>query len=38
MNHSADFWWLCERLCSQTLEAKHWLKRNGAMLHVHDFS
>jgi predicted metal-dependent hydrolase len=38
MNHSAAFWELCERLCPQTLEAKHWLKRNGAMLHVHDFS
>ncbi len=37
MNHSPKFWTLCERLCPQTLEAKHWLKRNGAMLHVHDF-
>ena len=37
MNHSAAFWELCERLCPQTLEAKHWLKRNGAMLHVHNF-
>ncbi|MBL0374170.1 M48 family metallopeptidase [Rhizobium sp. KVB221] len=37
MNHSDAFWTLCERLCPKTLEAKHWLKRNGAMLHVHDF-
>jgi predicted metal-dependent hydrolase len=37
MNHSSAFWALCERLCPQMLEAKHWLKRNGAMLHVHDF-
>ena len=37
MNHSPAFWSLCERLCAETLEAKHWLKRNGAMLHVHDF-
>jgi predicted metal-dependent hydrolase len=38
MNHSADFWAVCERLCPQMLEARHWLKRNGALLHVHDFS
>jgi len=37
MNHSPKFWALCEKLCPQSLEAKHWLKRNGAMLHVHDF-
>jgi predicted metal-dependent hydrolase len=37
MNHSDKFWAICEKLCPQTLEAKHWLKRNGAMLHVHDF-
>lgn len=37
MNHSPKFWALCEKLCPQALEAKHWLKRNGAMLHVHDF-
>jgi predicted metal-dependent hydrolase len=37
MNHSPKFWAICEKLCNQTLEAKHWLKRNGAMLHVHDF-
>lgn len=37
MNHSPKFWAICEKLCPQSLEAKHWLKRNGAMLHVHDF-
>ena len=37
MNHSPKFWAICEQLCNQSLEAKHWLKRNGAMLHVHDF-
>ena len=37
MNHSDRFWTLCETLCPSMLEAKHWLKRNGAMLHVHDF-
>jgi hypothetical protein len=37
MNHSEKFWAICEKLCPQSLEAKHWLKRNGALLHVHDF-
>jgi predicted metal-dependent hydrolase len=37
MNHSDRFWALCEKLCPQSEEAKAWLKRNGAMLHVHDF-
>lgn len=37
MNHSARFWSICEQLSPSMLEAKHWLKRNGAMLHVHDF-
>lgn len=35
MNHSDAFWALCEQLCPRTEEAKRWLKRNGAMLHVH---
>jgi len=37
MNHSDRFWAICEDLCPQTEEAKRWLKRNGAMLHVMDF-
>lgn len=37
MNHSDRFWAICEDLCPQTEEAKRWLKRNGAMLHVLDF-
>jgi predicted metal-dependent hydrolase len=37
MNHGPAFWALCERLCSDTKNAKHWLKRNGTMLHAIDF-
>ncbi|WP_373413510.1 M48 family metallopeptidase [Ensifer aridi] len=37
MNHGPDFWALCERLCPDTKNAKHWLKRNGTMLHAIDF-
>jgi len=37
MNHGPDFWALCERLCPDTKDAKHWLKRNGTMLHAIDF-
>lgn len=37
MNHSDRFWAICEDLCPRTEEAKRWLKRNGAMLHVMDF-
>lgn len=37
MNHSDRFWAICVRLCPRMDEARHWLKRNGAMLHVHDF-
>jgi hypothetical protein len=37
MNHSPRFWAICEDLCPETEEAKRWLKRNGAMLHVVDF-
>lgn len=38
MNHGPDFWSLCERLCPMTREARHWLKRNGTLLHAIDFS
>lgn len=38
MNHGPDFWALCEQLCPQTADAKHWLKRNGTMLHAIDFT
>lgn len=37
MNHSDRFWAICEDLCPDSNEAKRWLKRNGAMLHVMDF-
>ncbi|WP_026615266.1 M48 family metallopeptidase [Ensifer aridi] len=37
MNHGPDFWALCERLCPDAKNAKHWLKRNGTMLHAIDF-
>lgn len=33
MNHSARFWRVCHQLCPRTLEAKAWLKANGAGLH-----
>ncbi|OLP60419.1 hypothetical protein BJF93_15885 [Xaviernesmea oryzae] len=38
MNHGPQFWALCEMLCPRTAEARHWLKRNGSMLHALDFS
>ncbi|RVQ81160.1 M48 family metallopeptidase [Sinorhizobium medicae] len=38
MNHGPGFWALCEGLCPETKDAKHWLKRNGTMLHAIDFS
>ncbi|OLP54030.1 hypothetical protein BJF92_09845 [Rhizobium rhizosphaerae] len=38
MNHGPQFWALCEMLCPRTAEARHWLKRNGSMLHAIDFS
>lgn len=37
MNHGPSFWALCEKLCPETRDAKHWLKRNGTMLHAIDF-
>lgn len=37
MNHSDRFWLICEELCPRSDEARRWLKRNGAMLHVMDF-
>ncbi|WP_322887105.1 SprT family zinc-dependent metalloprotease [Sinorhizobium medicae] len=38
MNHGPGFWALCEGLCPETKDAKHWLKRNGTMLYAIDFS
>lgn len=32
MDHSGDFWALCEALCPDTKRCKTWLKRNGAKL------
>ena len=32
MDHSRDFWALCEELCPDTKRCKTWLKRNGAKL------
>jgi hypothetical protein len=37
MNHSDRFWKVCESLCPEAETARQWLKRNGAMLHIHDF-
>lgn len=37
MNHGPAFWSLCGELCARVDEAKHWLKRNGTMLHALDF-
>ncbi|MDW9374973.1 DUF45 domain-containing protein [Sinorhizobium meliloti] len=37
MNHGPRFWALCESLCPETKDAKHWLKRNGTILHAIDF-
>ncbi|WP_034852665.1 M48 family metallopeptidase [Sinorhizobium sojae] len=37
MNHGPGFWALCEKLCPDTRDARHWLKRNGTMLHAIDF-
>ena len=33
MNHSLRFWRVCHQLCPRTVEAKAWLKANGAGLH-----
>ncbi|KQR79363.1 M48 family metallopeptidase [Rhizobium sp. Leaf341] len=38
MNHGPNFWALCEQLCVRTPEARHWLKRNGTLLHAIDFT
>jgi predicted metal-dependent hydrolase len=38
MNHGPDFWTLCETLCPRTKDARHWLKRNGTLLHAIDFT
>ncbi len=37
LNHGADFWKLCERLCPRTGEAKDWLARNGGKLQAIQF-
>ena len=37
MNHSADFWKLCEKLCPESKKCRAWLKRNGQSLHAIDF-
>jgi predicted metal-dependent hydrolase len=37
LNHSPDFWKLCERLCPRTEEAKDWLRRNGGKLQAIEF-
>ncbi|PHP69182.1 hypothetical protein CSC94_03105 [Zhengella mangrovi] len=37
MDHSPQFWTLCERLCPRTKEAKAWLKRNGQALQAIGF-
>ncbi|UXM95134.1 M48 family metallopeptidase [Bartonella sp. HY329] len=38
MNHSSDFWNLCEKLCPESKKCRAWLKRNGQMLHAIDFA
>lgn len=38
MNHGPQFWALCETLCPRTADARHWLKRNGTLLHAIDFT
>ncbi|WP_309086152.1 M48 family metallopeptidase [Chelativorans sp.] len=38
MNHGADFWKLCERLCPDTDRCKAWLKRNGTALQAIRFA
>lgn len=37
MNHSSDFWRLCEELSPKSSECKAWLKRNGAKLQAIPF-
>jgi len=34
MNHGAQFWVLCEKLCPETKRCRSWLKRNGPALHA----
>lgn len=38
MNHSPDFWALCESLCPKTKEGRAWLKRNGSKLQAIPFA
>ncbi|WP_310621891.1 M48 family metallopeptidase [Flexibacterium corallicola] len=35
MDHSPEFWHVCEKLAPQTPEAKQWLRQNGAKLHLY---
>jgi predicted metal-dependent hydrolase len=37
MNHSKDFWALCEELCPDTDRCKAWLKKNGSALQAIEF-
>jgi len=34
MNHSRNFWDLCEKLCPETQKQRAWLKHNGQQLHA----
>jgi len=38
MNHGPRFWALCRQLCPDTDRHRAWLRRNGQMLHIIDFS
>ncbi|TCD16034.1 M48 family metallopeptidase [Oricola cellulosilytica] len=38
MNHSKEFWALCEELCPDTKRCKAWLKKNGGALQAIAFS
>lgn len=38
MNHSAEFWKLCTKLCPDTSECRRWLKLNGSALHTISFT
>lgn len=37
MNHGANFWSLCEKLCPNAKQYQAWLKRNGQALHAIEF-
>ena len=38
MNHSSRFWNTLEEIYPNYIEPQNWLKRNGAQLHLYDFS